>query len=107
MTPKLRDPIYNLKKLRCTSNPSYDRFKRGLRFDVASDQHNFAVVKTARRKLHTKLNNICTVLTLTGIESQHSIWCQRFHCTNEVRIYAIKHPQKSQNPAISYYAHVK
>ncbi len=35
---------------------------------VISSAHNLTVVQTVRSKLHTTLNNICTVLTLTGIE---------------------------------------
>ncbi len=36
---------------------------------VHSSAYNLTtVVQTVRRKLHTTLNNICTVLTLTGIE---------------------------------------
>jgi hypothetical protein len=36
---------------------------------VISSAHNLLTVdQTVRRKLHTTLNNICTVLTLTGIE---------------------------------------
>jgi hypothetical protein len=46
---------------------------------VISSAPNLAVVETVRRKIQTTLNNICTVLTLTGIgtrdpkESIHSI----------------------------------
>ncbi len=46
---------------------------------VISSAHNLiTVIQTVRRKLHTTLNNICMVLTLTGIElelseSQYSI----------------------------------
>jgi hypothetical protein len=35
---------------------------------ISSVQNLTTVVQTVRRKLHTILNNICTVLTLTGIE---------------------------------------
>jgi hypothetical protein len=43
-----------------------------LMWRVISSAHNLAVVQTVRRKLHTTLNNICTVLTLTGIELRTS-----------------------------------
>jgi hypothetical protein len=40
-----------------------------LMWRVISSAHNLIVVQTVHtRKLHTTLNNICTVLTLTGIE---------------------------------------
>jgi hypothetical protein len=41
---------------------------------VISSAHNLiTVVQKVRRKLHTTLNNICMVLTLTGIELWDSI----------------------------------
>jgi hypothetical protein len=45
---------------------------------ISSAQNLIKVVQTVRRKLRTSLINICTILTLTGIElgtpkSQHSI----------------------------------
>ncbi len=40
----------------------------GFRCGEWSAQHNHTVVQTVRRKLHTTLNNIFTVLTLSRIE---------------------------------------
>ncbi len=39
-----------------------------LMWRLISSTHNLGVIQTVRRKLHTTLNNICTVLTLTWIE---------------------------------------
>jgi hypothetical protein len=50
-----------------TSRRNFPEFQMGL--GVISSAHNLiTVVHTVRRKLHTTLNNICTVLTLTRIE---------------------------------------
>jgi hypothetical protein len=44
-----------------------------LKWLVISSAHNLiTVIQTVRRKLHTTLNNICTVLTSTRIEPELS-----------------------------------
>jgi hypothetical protein len=60
----LHDPPYDLLE------ETFPNFKWvwDLMWRVISSAHNFAVVQTVRKKLHITLNNICTVLTLTGIE---------------------------------------
>ncbi len=42
-----------------------------LMWRVNSSAHNLTVIQTARRKLDTILNNICTVLTLKRIEHRN------------------------------------
>ncbi len=52
------------------SRRNFPEFQMGeiLKWRVIISAHNLAVVQTMRRKLHITLNNIFTVLTLTGIE---------------------------------------
>jgi hypothetical protein len=47
------------------SRRNFPEFQMGLRLMwlVISSAHNLTVIQTVRRKLHTTLNNICTVLT--------------------------------------------
>jgi hypothetical protein len=57
------------------SRRNFLEFQMGVGFlmwRVISSAHNLGVIQTVRRKLHTTLNNICTVLTLTRIELEPS-----------------------------------
>jgi hypothetical protein len=57
------------------SRRNFPEFQIGLRLMwlVISSAHNLiTVIQTVRRKLHTTLNNICTVLTSTRIEPELS-----------------------------------
>ncbi len=57
------------------SRRNFPEFQMGLRLMwlVISSAHNLiTVIQTVRRKLHTTLNNICTVLTSTRIEPELS-----------------------------------
>ncbi len=55
------------------SRRNFPEFQMGfwdLMWLVISSAHNLTVIQTVRRKLHTTLNNICTVLTSTWIEPE-------------------------------------